>query len=150
MIDATSPSTKTAPAWQGIHHIALVTPDLDATISFYQDVVGLTLVATGEAGEMHGRTAILHAGGQYMDLHFFEMPTAQIFAPPDLSTMHWLPGALHHISIALPDEAAGLAFQERLQAHGITMTPVMDQGDLWNIVFLDNNGMMVEAAWAKA
>ncbi len=137
------------PPWGGIHHIALVTPDLDATLSFYQDVLGMRVLFTAPAGDMHGRHAGIHVGGQYIGLHFFEMPTAQIFAPPDLSTMHWLPGALHHISIALPDEAAGLAFQERLQTHGIPMTPVMDQGDLWNIVFLDNNGMMVEAAWPK-
>lgn len=149
MVETSSTFAKTAPAWQGIHHVALVTPNLDATISFYQDVVGMTLLFVAPAGDMHGRHAGLHAGGNFVGLHFFEMPNAQIFAPPDLSTMHWLPGALHHISIALPDEAAGLAFQKRLEAHGITMTPIMDQGDLWNMVFLDNNGMMVEAAWPK-
>ena len=29
------------PAWQGFHHIALVTADFDATLRFYGDVLGM-------------------------------------------------------------------------------------------------------------
>jgi hypothetical protein len=29
------------PPWRGFHHVALVTPDLDATIRFYGGVVGM-------------------------------------------------------------------------------------------------------------
>jgi hypothetical protein len=102
------------------------------------------------AGDMHGRHAgFLLGAGLSSFLHFFEMPNAQIFAPPDLNTMYWLPGALHHISIALLDEAAALALRERLNNLKIALTPIMDQGDIYNFLFLDNHGILLEAAWPK-
>jgi catechol 2,3-dioxygenase-like lactoylglutathione lyase family enzyme len=139
-----------APPWQGLHHLALVTPDLDSTIQFYRDVLGMQHLFSAPAGEMHGRHAgFLLGEGASCFLHFFEMPNAQIFAPPDLNTMYWLPGALHHISIALPDEAAALAFRERLSHLNIALTPNMDQGDIYNFLFLDNHGILLEVAWPK-
>jgi catechol 2,3-dioxygenase-like lactoylglutathione lyase family enzyme len=144
-----STSTSAVPPWGGFHHIALVTPELDATIQFYTVVLGMPLLFVAPAGEMHGRHAAVHPGGKLLGLHFFEMPTAQIFTPPDLTSMYWLPGALHHISLALPDEQAAQAFRTRLQTHGIAMSEIMDQGNLRNMVFLDNNGILLEAAWSK-
>jgi hypothetical protein len=59
------------------------------------------------------------------------------------------PTFLSHISFALPSEEAGLALRERLTSYNIPMTPMMDQGDLRNMVFLDNNGMALKAIWPK-
>ena len=59
-------------------------------------------------------------------------------------------GALHHVALALPDEAAGLALRERLQALQIPVTEVMDQGPARNMLFPDNNGLLLEAAWSQA
>ncbi|HVA44062.1 MAG TPA: VOC family protein, partial [Acidimicrobiales bacterium] len=33
------------PHWRGINHLALVTPDMDATVRFYHGVLGARLVA---------------------------------------------------------------------------------------------------------
>src|SRR5439155_26394986 len=41
-----------APRWRGINHLALVTPDMDATVRFYAGVLGMRLVATTMAGPM--------------------------------------------------------------------------------------------------
>ncbi len=38
------------PPWSGFHHIALVTRDLDATIRFYRDVLGMEIVFIAPAG----------------------------------------------------------------------------------------------------
>jgi catechol 2,3-dioxygenase-like lactoylglutathione lyase family enzyme len=149
MSNLMSASTLAVPPWGGLHHIALVTPELDATIQFYKDVLGMQLLFVAPAGELHGRHAGLHPGGDFLGLHFFEMLTAQIFRPPDLRQMYWLPGALHHISFALPDEKAAQVFRSRLLTHGVTMSEIMDQGNLQNMVFLDNNGILLEAAWSK-
>src|SRR4029077_10955742 len=40
------------PAWHGVNHLALVTPDMDATVRFYHGVLGMRLVATVMAGPM--------------------------------------------------------------------------------------------------
>ena len=38
-----SPET---PYWRGVNHLALVTPDMDATVRFWHGVLGARLVAT--------------------------------------------------------------------------------------------------------
>lgn len=143
-------NSNSLPPWQGFHHIALVTPDLDATIAFYRDVLGMKVLFTAPPTNINGRHAAILPGEGHLGLHFFEEPEAKLFNPPDLKTMYWLPGALHHISFALPDERAGIAFRERLRLHNVEMTEVMRQADtVYNMLFQDNNGMLLEAAWSK-
>ena len=155
MTELTTDASRIAPPWSGFHHIALVTRDLDATMRFYGDVLGMEILFTAPAGDLHGRHCAIRPGGDLdrLGLHFFEYPQAPLFGSEDrpLVSAVFDPGAtfLSHISLALPDEAAGLALQERLTRHNVTMSPVMDQGDLWNLAFFDNNGLVLEAAWPK-
>lgn len=143
------------PVWQGFHHVALLTRDLDATIGFYQEVLGMEVLGVAPAGELHGRHCALRPGTEpdRLGLHFFEYHHAPVFSPHDrsLETSVFDPGStfLSHISFALPDEQAGLALRDRLTNYKVPMTPIMEQGNLRNIVFLDNNGMALEAAWPK-
>jgi len=143
----------TRPPWSGFHHVALVTRDLDATIRFYQDVLGMEIVFTAPAGDLHGRHCGIRPGSEpdRLGLHFFEYPHAPYSNPVDqsLEAAVFDPGPtfLSHISFALPNEEAGLALCERLTSCGVPLSPIMNQGDLRNMVFLDNNGMALEAIW---
>jgi catechol 2,3-dioxygenase-like lactoylglutathione lyase family enzyme len=155
MSEPTTDANPFVPPWSGFHHIALVTRDLDATMRFYSDVLGMDIIFTAPAGELHGRHCAIRPGGgpDHLGLHFFEYSQAPLFGPEDRSLVAAVfdPGAtfLSHISLALPDEAAGLALRERLTRHTVVMSPIMDQGDLWNLAFFDNNGLVLEAAWPK-
>ncbi len=66
MTDQPSPTAQGQPPWRGFHHLALVTPDLDATLRFYRDVLGM--------GELEmwvtpgGRGVILDAGRATLEL----------------------------------------------------------------------------------
>ena len=60
-----------------------------------------------------------------------------------------IPGALQHIAFALPDEEAALALRGRLAAFGIEATPVTNLGPVSNMLFKDNNGLLLEATWAS-
>src|SRR5918997_4629029 len=141
MTDQPSPTAQGQPPWRGFHHLALVTPDLDATLRFYGDVLGLALAFVAPATELHGRHAMMAVDGDAGSfLHYFEQPDAAIHAYP-LAAGLTFPrelGALHHVALALPDEAAGLALRERLQALQIPVTEVMDQGPVRNMLFPDN------------
>jgi catechol 2,3-dioxygenase-like lactoylglutathione lyase family enzyme len=155
MTDRTDDVSPFAPAWRGFHHVALVTRDLDSTISFYRDMLGMEVVFIAPAGELHGRHGAVRPGGDpdRPGLHFFEYHQAPLFGPHDrtLQAAVFDPGAtfLSHISLALPDEAAGLELRERLTRHGVPTTPIMDQGPFRNMGFIDNNGMSLEAAWPR-
>lgn len=153
-MDNHSPANdETAVAWQGIHHIALVTPDLDATIHFYREVLGMRLSVVMPATGGRGRHAFLSPGGEGLGLHFFEVPDAELrnaWEMIEALQTSFLPGAFQHIAFTLPDEGAALALRERMAAHGVTMTDVNDLGRLRNFLFPDNNGILLEAIWPQA
>jgi catechol 2,3-dioxygenase-like lactoylglutathione lyase family enzyme len=150
MILSSETPSEGGPSWQGIHHIALVTPDLAATLHFYQEVLGLQLIVLLSAGEGHGRHAILSVGGTGLGLQFFEDASAQIFTHPDaLSELRFIPGALQHVALALPDEETGQRLLARLHGLGIPTTELMDQERHRSFGLLDNIGLMLEVAWFK-
>jgi catechol 2,3-dioxygenase-like lactoylglutathione lyase family enzyme len=82
MTTQAAPASETVGIWQGINHVTLATPDLDATVAFYRDVLGLRVVFEAPANPMHGRHAMLSPGGSGQGLHFFEVADAQIFGFP--------------------------------------------------------------------
>lgn len=158
LTDPTANVSPEAPEWRGFNHVALVTRDLDATISFYRDILGMEVVFVAPATEFHGRHGAVRPGGERdrIGLHFFEYSQAPLFGPSDRSPMAAVfdPGAtfLSHISLALPDEAAGLALLDRLTRHGVQASPIksIDIIPIRIMGFFDNNGMPVEAAWPRS
>ncbi|WP_188995545.1 VOC family protein [Paenibacillus nasutitermitis] len=63
--------------WNGIHHIALNTADLDATIRFYRDVLGMHTSVIGPSQEGRGRHCLIFfkpKDGNECGFHFFERP----------------------------------------------------------------------------
>ena len=42
---ANGPAENAGPRWRGVNHLALVTPDMDATVRFYQGVLGARVVS---------------------------------------------------------------------------------------------------------
>lgn len=84
---AADPTTLAPPPWRGFHHVALVTRDLDATIRFYHDVLGMDIGAIAPAGELHGRHCAIRPGCEpdRLGLHFFEYAHAPHSNPLDQS-----------------------------------------------------------------
>ena len=147
--------TDLARAWQGINHVSLITGNLDATVAFYRDVLEMRVVFEAPANPHHGRHAMISPGGSGMGLHFFEVAGAQIFRLPDgvPSKPEFLPGALQHIAITLAAEETALALRERLSAHGVPMTPVLEPGRFAPMVrmflFPDPSGLLLKATWLR-
>ncbi|HET7488945.1 MAG TPA: VOC family protein [Acidimicrobiales bacterium] len=136
-------STEEPPRWRGINHLALVTPDMDATVRFYHGVLGMRLVATLMAGPM--RHYFFEIGPQNT-VAFFEWQGAEIFAKqagvPTPRTVQ-----LDHLSFNLPDEEALLALRDRLTAAHCGITEVIDHGIMHSVYFTDPNGIALEASW---
>jgi catechol 2,3-dioxygenase-like lactoylglutathione lyase family enzyme len=131
------------PRWRGINHLALVTPDMDATVRFYVGVLGMRLVATVMAGPMRHYFFEIGAGNT---VAFFEMKGMETFAKP----AGGLPSRtiqFDHLSFNLPDERALLDLRDRLEAAGSEITEVVDHGFVRSVYFTDPNGIALEASW---
>lgn len=131
-----------APHWRGINHLALVTPDMDATVRFYAGILGMRVVATTMAGPM--RHYFFEIGPQNT-VAFFEVAGIETFAkgagaPPDR------PIQLDHLSFNVPDEAALEQLRTRLLAAGCEVTEVVDHGFIRSVYFTDPNGIALEAS----
>ncbi|AZN41838.1 VOC family protein [Paenibacillus albus] len=140
--------------WQGIHHIALATKDLEQTIRFYTEKLGMQSSPIYPANPFHGPHAFIHPGDSTtttaLGLHFFEVAEAQIHTHPEsLQRLTFIPGALQHIAFALQHEDAGLRMRKQLESHQIEMTTLLNNGPTRSFGFLDNNGIQLEAIWPK-
>lgn len=149
-------SARPVGMWRGINHITLATPDLDATVEFYRDIVGLQVLFEAPANPMHGRHAMLSTGDSGGGLHFFEVADAQIFRFPGgvPQRLDFLPGALQHIALTIGDEGAALALRDRLQERGIPITPVLTPGryapSARMFLFPDPSGLLIKAFWTQS
>jgi catechol 2,3-dioxygenase-like lactoylglutathione lyase family enzyme len=131
--------------WRGVHHLALVTPDMDATVRFWHGVLDARLVTT------IGTPAFRHyffevAPGN--TVAFFEYRGAHLatYAKP-AGVPYDQASQFDHLSMHLPDEDALLRLHARLKSHGCEVTDIIDHGFLRSIYFSDNNGIALEASW---
>jgi len=131
------------PDWRGVHHLALVTPDMDATVRFYVGVLGMPLVATLRAGPMRHYFFELGPGNT---VAFFEVPGAETFSKP-AGAPSPRPIQFDHVAFAVADEPSLVALQRRLVDANCEVTPVVDHHILRSIYFHDPHGIALEASW---
>ena len=136
-------TTAEAPHWRGINHLAMVTPDMDATVRFYHGVLGMRLVCTTNAGPM--RHYFFEIGPQNT-IAFFEIKGIGTFAKP-AGVPPSKPIQFDHLSFNLPDEEALIDLQKKLAAAGCECTEVVDHGFVRSVYFTDPNGIALEASW---
>ena len=132
------------PRWRGINHLALVTPDMDATVRFYDGVLGMRLVATLRAGPMRHYFFEMAPGNT---IAFFEVEGAETFTAPAGLPDRMRKAQFDHLSFNLPDEQALLDLRDRLKSHGCEVTDVVDHDILRSIYFNDPSGIALEASW---
>ena len=132
-----------APFWRGVNHLALVTPDMDATVRFYHGVLGMRLVATLQAGPMRHYFFEIGPGNT---VAFFEVQNTDSFQLPAGVPDH-RKAQFDHLSFNLPDEDALIALQRRLETAGCEVTPIIDHDIVRSIYFNDPHGIALEASW---
>lgn len=132
-----------SPRWRGTHHLALVTPDMDATVRFYHGVLGMRVVATLMAGPMRHYFFEMGPGNT---IAFFEWQGSPTMSKPAGVPIEG-PVQFDHLSFALADEDALLALRDRLLAAGVEITEVVDHDIMHSVYFNDPNGIALEASW---
>lgn len=131
--------------WRGVHHLALVTTDMDATVRFWHGVIDARLVATLATPAFKHYFFEVAPGNT---VAFFEYKGQEIatFAKP-AGVPYAAAAQFDHLSLHLPDEDALYRLRDRLKTHGCEVTDVVDHDFLRSIYFSDNNGIALEASW---
>jgi len=130
-----------------LHHNAYVTRDMEATRHFYEDLIGMPLIATWcESDELFGKErTYCHCFFGLVDgsaLAFFQFADAEdqaLFGPA-------MPASpFHHIALNVDSETQACV-ESRLRKEGFT-TPnfyVLEHGYCRSIYATDPNGMILE------
>jgi len=130
-----------------LHHNAYVTNDLAATREFYEEVIGMPLVATwAEVAELQGKTVeYCHCFFGIQDgsaLAFFQFVDAddQRHFGPELAS-----SPFRHIALAT-DERTQNEIGDRIKMAGITAprTFRIDHGYCLSLYVVDPNGLILE------
>lgn len=96
----------------GVHHLALLSSDVAATIDFYQGVLEFPLTELFENRDYEGSTHFFFDIGNGNALAFFDFPGL------DLGPYAEVLGSMHHLAISVtPEKQAYL--RERLETAGV-------------------------------
>ncbi|EKO38847.1 MAG: lactoylglutathione lyase-like lyase [Solidesulfovibrio magneticus str. Maddingley MBC34] len=127
--------------YTGINHLAMATADMDATIRFWRDLLGLRLVAgLGRPGYRH---YFLEISPTDM-LAFFEWPGVEPIAPKDHGVPVKGPFAFDHVSIGVRDRNDLWDVKDRLEAAGFWVSEVIDHGFIFSVYSFDPNNIAIE------
>ncbi|MEO1060450.1 MAG: VOC family protein [Actinomycetota bacterium] len=107
---------------QGIHHAALLSSDVERTIRFYRDVMGMPLIELFENRDYEGSTHFFFDVGNGNAVAYFDFPGL------DLGDYAEVLGGLHHVAISVSPEDYD-AIRARLVEHGIVEVGPEDVSD---------------------
>lgn len=130
-----------------LHHTAYVTNDMEATRKFYEEVIGLPLIATwSESDELFGKMrTYCHCffgigDGGALAFFQFENPEDQAQFGPKMPF-----SPFHHIALKV-DEETQKGIEERIKAAGYKapQTYILEHGYCRSVYVTDPNGMICE------
>lgn len=137
--------TSVEPRWRGIHHLALITDDMDTTVRFWHGVLGARLVST--IGTPSFRHYFFEFGPQQTVAFFEYRDAAYDRISPAAGVPDERKHQFDHLSFALPDEHALESLAARVKSFGCGVTDVVDHDTMRSIYFTDPNGIALEASW---
>ncbi len=118
---------------RGVHHIALLSSDVERTIRFYQDVLGFPLTDLFENRDYRGSTHFFFDIGHGNLIAFFDFPGL------DLGPYAEVLGGLHHLAISITREEWEAA-RSRLEQAGVEIH--IESGS--SMYFRDPDGARLE------
>jgi catechol 2,3-dioxygenase-like lactoylglutathione lyase family enzyme len=128
-------------SFNGVNHLAMATGNMDETIRFWRDLLGMRLVAgLGQPGYRH---------------YFFEISETDLMAffewtgvKPVTKKEHGRPVSgpfiFDHVSFGVETEDDLWSLKDRLEAAGFPVSDVIDHGFIHSIYAHDPNGIPIE------
>lgn len=125
----------------GLHHLTGICSDMERTIGFYRDVLGLAVIRDGTSDDDPGTRHVWFGavdGSPGRLLSFMEYPQL----PAGVVGI----GSTHHFALAVDSPEEQEAWRDYLRSSGLECTEVFDRGDFRSIYVRDPDGHIVEIA----
>lgn len=132
---------------RGIHHLAMATRDMETTIRFWRDLLGMRLV--GGLGKKDYKLYFFEISPQNY-IVFFEWPKVEPVEEKDHGTPVSGPLVFDHVSFAVENLESLCALRATLEAAGFWVSDVIDHGIIYSIYSFDPNGIPIEFSAAVA
>lgn len=127
--------------YTGVNHLALATGDMDMTIRFWRDLLGMRLVGG------FGRPGYRHYFFELSDhdmIAFFEWPTVTPLPEKDHGVPVTGPHGFDHLSIGVDADEDLWGIKSRLEAADFWASEVIDHGFIRSVYAFDPNQIPIE------
>ena len=127
--------------FKGINHLAMATNDMDKTIRFWRDLLGMRLVAG------LGKPGYRHYFFELSDndlIAFFEWPAVEPVADKDHGRPVEGPFIFDHVSFGVAEENDLWEIKDKLSTANFWVSEVIDHGFIHSIYSFDPNGIPIE------
>ena len=124
---------------RGLHHVTAISSDLERTIGFYRDVLGLGIVHDGPSDDDRQTRhvwfgALDGAAGRLISfMEYPELPHGVVGI-----------GSTHHFAMIIDSAEEQEAWRDYLRGQGVDCTEVFDRGAFRSIYVRDPDGHIVE------
>lgn len=125
----------------GLHHITLISSDMERTVGFYRDLLGMRLVKEGTneddpgARHFHFGDADGRPGTIVSCFEYPRMPAGKAGA-----------GSTHHFALAVESEAELHGWRGYLTSRGVPCSDILDRTYFRSLYLRDPDGHVVEIA----
>jgi len=127
--------------YTGIHHLAMITDDMDKTIRFWRDLLGMRMLAA--TGDGKNRQYYFEISDNNI-ISFFQWPGAVNPEEKEHGEPTTEPLAFDHVAIGVEDDETLLAVKKTLEDAGFWVSHVVDHGFIHSIYSFDPNRIPIE------
>lgn len=132
-------------AFTGINHLAMVTADMDKTVRFWRDLLGMRLVVgLGHPGYRHYFFEITDKDM----IAFFEWPGVRPIAEKDHGAPVRGPVAFDHLSFGVESLDELKRLKDLLEANDFWASEIIDHGFILSLYAFDPNNIPIEFSYA--
>ena len=130
--------------YSGINHLAMATGDMDSTIRFWRDLLGMRLIAgLGGPGYRHYFFEI----SEKDSIAFFEWPGIRPAQEKEHGRPVVGPFIFDHVSFGVGTRDELWELRDKIAAAGFWVSEVIDHGFIYSIYSFDPNGIPIEFSW---
>ena len=133
--------------YRGINHLAMVTGDMNATIRFWRDLIGMRLInGFGNEGFRHYFFEI----DEKNTLAFFEWDGAKPVGQKHHGVPFKGPIVFDHIAFGVDSSEEAWQLKDKLEAAGFECSDMIDHVFIHSIYSFDPNGIPIEFCYEVA